>query len=186
MLRTVAAVEQRPWLLLGLVFIATCIFGFLIQAGGSVYLQLRADPIAFQYRTTLSYTSAIVGDGILIPLANVLITSQLVTWRRRPHVAEIGGAMLLGALVTAFVHLYQAANDLLNWTMTAPYRWTGLGYEHAAFMFAELSFVFFFWGQVALVGKENPRAILSQRVAFVILCGALFLRLLFADYGYIR
>ena len=42
MLRTVAAVEQRPWLLLGLVFIATCIFGFLIQAGGSVYLQLRA------------------------------------------------------------------------------------------------------------------------------------------------
>ena len=184
MLRTVAAVEQRPWLLLGLVFIATCIFGFLIQAGGSVYLQLRADPIAFQYRTTLSYTSAIVGDGILIPLANVLITSQLVAWRRRPHVAEIGGAMLLGALVTAFVHLYQAANDLLNWTMTAPYRWTGLGYEHAAFMFAELSFVFFFWGQVALVAKENPRAILSHRIVLVALCGLAFLRLVFTDYGY--
>src|SRR3989441_4531315 len=121
MLRTVAAVEQRPWLLLGLVFIATCIFGFLIQAGGSVYLQLRADPIAFQYRTTLSYTSAIVGDGILIPLANVLITSQLVTWRRRPHVAEIGGAMLLRALVTALVPLYHAADDLLHFAMTAPH-----------------------------------------------------------------
>src|SRR5437870_6621828 len=152
MLRTVAAVEQRPWLLLGLVFIATCIFGFLIQAGGSVYLQLRADPIAFQYRTTLSYTSAIVGDGILIPLANVLITSQLVTWRRRPHVAEIGGAMLLGALVTAFVHLFQAANDRLEWAMTAPYRLTGLGYGHGAVLFAELSAGVWLWGQVALVG----------------------------------
>src|SRR2546425_11557464 len=139
MLRTVAAVEQRPWLLLGLVFIATCIFGFLIQAGGSVYLQLRADPIAFQYRTTLSYTSAIVGDGILIPLANVLITSQLVTWRRRPHVAEIGGAMLLGALVTPFLHLYQAANDPPNSTMNAPYPPARLRYEHAGFMFAQPS-----------------------------------------------
>src|SRR2546425_5933305 len=121
MLRTVAAVEQRPWLLLGLVFIATCIFGFLIQAGGSVYLQLRADPIAFQYRTTLSYTSAIVGDGILIPLANVLITSQLVTWRRRPHVAEIGGGVLLGAPVPALLPPYPAADDLPHWAMTAPH-----------------------------------------------------------------
>ena len=186
MLRTVAAVEQRPWLLLALVFMTTCVFGFLIQAAGSAYLWLRADPIAFQYRTTLSYTSAIVGDGILIPLVNVFITSQLVLWRRTPRVAEIAGAMLLGALVTGFVHLYQAANDLLNWTMTAPYRWSGLGYDHAAFMFAELSFVFFFWGQVALVAKENPRAILSHRIALVVLCGLAFLRLVFADYGYIR
>src|SRR2546428_8615280 len=110
MLRTVAAVEQRPWLLLGLVFIATCIFGFLIQAGGSVYLQLPADPIAFQYRTTLSYTSAIVGDGILIPLANVLITRQLVAWRRRPPVAGICGAMPPRPIATGVVHLYQLAD----------------------------------------------------------------------------
>src|SRR5438445_9277242 len=98
MLRTVAAVEQRPWLLLGLVFAATCTFGFLIQAAGSAYLWLRADPIAFQYKTTLSYTSAIVGDGILIPLVNVFITGQLVIWRRQPRAAEIAGALLVGAL----------------------------------------------------------------------------------------
>ena len=82
------------------------------------------------------------------------------------------------------MHLYQAANDLLNWTMLAPYRWTGLGYEHAAFMFAELSFVFFFWGQVGLVARDQPRAIFSGRVLFVLLCGLAFLRLVFGDYGY--
>src|SRR3989442_11247654 len=135
MLRTVAAVEQRPWLLLGLVFIATCIFGFLIQAGGSVYLQLRADPIAFQYRTTLSYTSAIVGDGILIPLANVLITSQLVTWRRRPHVAEIGGAVLHGAPPTPFLHPSHTADSPLNWSMTHPHPCSGPRDTHPALMF---------------------------------------------------
>jgi hypothetical protein len=184
LLRTVSAVEQRPWLLLGLVFFATVFFGFVVQAAGNVYLNWRADPIVSQYRSTLTYTSAVIGDGILIPLVNVFMTSQLSLWRRRPRVSEIAGALLLSAAITVFVHLYQAVNALLNWTMVKPYEWTALGYYHAAFMFTEISFVLFFWGQVALVVKESPRAALSHRVAFAFLCGALFLRLLFADYGY--
>ncbi len=184
MLRTVGAVEERPWVVLALVYVATLVFGFIIQAAGSAYVRWAADPLVLQYRTTLSYTSAIVGDAVLIPLVNVFITGQLLVWRRRPRSAEIAGAIMGGALLTLFVHLYQAANALLNWTMTAPYRWTPLGYLHAAFMFAELSFVIFFWGQVALLAKERPRAILSQRVLLVLLCGLIFLRLLLGDYGY--
>jgi hypothetical protein len=186
MLRTVSVVEQRPWLLLACVFGATVFFGFIVQAAGNVYLNWRSDPLVSEYRATLSYTSAVVGDGFIVPLANVFITSQLVAWRRRPRAAEIVGAILGAGVITVVVHLYQALNALLNWTMVKPFEWTALGYYHALFMWTELSFVLFFWGQVALVGKENPRAILSQRVAFVILCVALFLRLLFADYGYIR
>jgi len=163
MLRTVARVEERPWLLLGLVFGVTCFFGFIVQAAGSAWLRWQDDPIAANYRTTLSYTSALIGDALLIPLVNVFLG---------------------GALMTAIVHLYQAANALLNWTMTQPYRWSGIGYEHAAFMWAEISLVLFFWGQVALVAKERPRAILSHRVLLVILCGLAFLRLVFGDYGY--
>lgn len=185
MLRTVWAVEQRPWLLLACVFFATLFFGFMVQAAGNVYLNWRADPIVSEFRATLSYTSAVIGDGLLIPLANVFMTSQLVAWRRVPRLGEIVGAVLGAGVITVGVHLYQAVNVLLNWTMTRPFEWTAFGYYHALFMWAELSFVLFFWGQVALVGKENPRAILSQRIAFVVLCVALFLRLLFADYGYI-
>jgi len=185
MLRTVSAVEQRAWLLLAVVFFATWFFGFIVQAAGNVYLNWRADPIVSEFRTTLTYTSAVVGDGLLIPLANVSMTSQLFAWRRKPRIAEIVGAVLGAGVLTLAVHLYQAVNALLNWTMTRPFEWTPLGYYHAAFMWVELTFVVFFWGQVALVGKENPRAILSQRIAFVVLCVALFLRLLFADYGYI-
>jgi len=44
--------------------------------------------------------------------------------------------------------------------------------------------VLFFWGQVAMVARETPRAILSHRIVFVALCGLAFLRLVFADYGY--
>jgi hypothetical protein len=180
------AVEQHPWRLLAVVFLTTAFFGFLINALGNVYLRWRMDPIVTEYRATLSYTSAVIGDGILIPLVNVFMTSQLALWRRRPNVREIGGPVLGGALITAAAHLYQATQNLRNWTMTQPWDWTPLGYYHALFMWAEISFVLFFWGQMALMAKENPRAILSYRIALMFVCGGLFLRLLFADYGYIN
>jgi len=170
LLRTVAAVYQpRPWFLLASVFCLTLLFGFIIQAAGSLYLRWTADPIILHYRTTLSYTSAIVGDAFLLPIVNLFIVSQLALWRRRPRVAEITGAVLGGAVITVAVHLYQATHALLNWTMTQPYSWT---------------LVLFFWGQVAQVAREQPRAIFSHRVAIVVLCSLFFLRLLLGDYGY--
>ncbi len=184
MLRTVAAFEQRRWLLVASVFFATLLLGFVIQAAGSAYLRWTADPIVLKYRTTLSYTSALLGDAFLVPLVNVFATSQLLQWRRQPRLAEVAGALLGAAVLTIGVHLFQAANALLNWTMLAPYSWTPLGYFHAAFMWAELSLVLFFWGQVALVAKEQPRAIFSHRILMVVLCSIVFLRLLLGDYGY--
>src|ERR1043166_6062935 len=116
---------------------------FTPQAAASLYLRWTADPIVLHYRTTLSYTSAIVGDAFLLPMVNLFIVSQLALWRRRPHAAEVTGALLLGGVLTVAVHLYQATHALLNWTMTQPYSWTPLGYVHAAFMFSELSLVLF-------------------------------------------
>lgn len=184
MLRTVALVPQRPWVLLATVFLATLFFGFVVQAAGSAYLRWTADPIVLHYRTTLSYTSALVGDAFVLPILNVFITQQLLDWRRRAAFGEVAGAMLLAAVLTVGVHLFQAANALLNWTMPVPYSWTPLGYVHAGFMFAELSLVLFFWGQVARVARERPRAILSHRILIVALCMLLFMRLLLGDYGY--
>ncbi len=184
MLRAVAAVEERPWLALGAVFLATLLLGFAVPAAGSIYLRWTEDPIAYSYRTTLSYTSAVVGDAFLLPLVNVLISAQLWEWRRRPHPSEIALSMFVGGGLTVAVQLYQAANALLNWTMPAPYSWTPLGYVHDGFLFAELSFVIFFWGQVGLVARDQPRAIFSRRILFVVLCSLVFLRLLLGDYGY--
>ncbi len=184
MLRTFTLAEERRWPLLGAVFTATLFFGFLVPAAGSFYLRWTSDPIDLQYRTTLSYTSALIGDAILLPLVNVLIAAQLWDWRRRPRMSEIVLSVLAGAAITVGVHVYQAANAILNWTMMAPYAWTPLGYVHAAFMCAEISLVIFFWGQVGLVARDQPRAIFSRRILLVLLCGLAFLRLVFGDYGY--
>src|SRR5207248_577522 len=123
-----------------------------------VYLRMHNDPLVLQYRATLSYTSAVVGDGVLIPLVNVFMTGQLALWRRRPALSEVALSVLGGALITGVVHLYQALNDLTNWTMTAPFEWTSMGYYHAAFMWAEISCVLFFWRQVARAARDSPRA----------------------------
>jgi hypothetical protein len=184
MLRTVTFVEERRWTALMGVFTVTLFFGFLVQAAGSLYLRWTADPIDLTYRTTLSYTSALLGDAILLPLANVFIVAQLLDWRRKPHASELALSLLAGAGITVGVHLYQAANALLNWTMMAPYAWTPLGYVHAGFMFSEISLVLFFWGQVGLVAREQPRALFSRRIALVVLCSLVFLRLVLGDYGY--
>ena len=40
-------------------------------------------------------------------------------------------------------------------------------------------------GQVAMVAKERPRAILSHRILLVVLCGLPFLRSVFADHAYL-
>lgn len=185
MLRTVAFAEERRWLLLVTVFALTVLFGFAIPASASAYLRWTGDPIVTTYRTTLSYTSAIVGDALILPLVNILITSQLWEWRRRPRLGELVAAIASGALLTGAVHLYQAANAILNWTMMAPYAWTPIGYVHAGFMFAELTFVTLFWGQVGLVAREQPRRVFSRRIFFVVLCSLVFLRLLLGDYGYL-
>ncbi|MBI2774207.1 MAG: hypothetical protein HYX56_06940 [Chloroflexi bacterium] len=185
MLRTVAFAEERPRALFAVVFFLTLVFGFVIQAAGSAYLRWTSDPIVTTYKTTLSYTSALIGDAILLPLVNVFMTGQLWEWRRRARRSEIVLSLVAGAAATVVVHLYQAANAMLNWTMMAPYAWTPLGYTHAVFMFAELSFVFFFWGQVGLVARDQPRALFTRRILFTVLCSLVFLRLLLGDYGYV-
>lgn len=167
------------------VALATYFFGFLVNALGSAFLEARQDPLVVHYKDTLQYTSAIVGDGFLIPIANVLVVSQLLQWRRAPRRREVLGALAFGALLTLVVHAYQALNALVNWTMPHPYSWTVLGYTHALFMGTELSLLAFFWSQAALVARLDRRAALHPRLLFVVLCMLIFLRLLLSDYGYI-
>lgn len=184
MLRIFITYRPHPWALIAMVALSTLLLGFVTQAAGSLYLRWTDDPITLSYKTTLSYTSALIGDAILLPIVNTFIFMQLSAWKRRPHLAEVIPAILGGGALTIGVHLYQAANELLNWTMTQPYAWSPLGYVHAAFMFTELSLVLFFWGQVAQVTRDEPQAIFSHRILIVVLSSLFFLRLLLGDYGY--
>ncbi len=182
--RAMTFAEERPTAALFVVAILTFCFGFLLNAVGSAVLEWRRDPLVTHYRDTLDFTSAIVGDGVLIPLANVLVISQLMQWRRAPRAREVFAAVVFGGALTLAVHSYQAMNALVNWTMPRPFTWTVLGYTHGLFMWSELSLLAFFWSQAALLARLDRRAALHPRLLFVLICMSVFMRLLLADYGY--
>jgi hypothetical protein len=184
-LRAVSVADNRPFFALTLVGLATWLFGFMLNAVGSILLGWRADPLVTGYRDTLEFTSAIVGDGLLLPFVNAVIVGQLLQWRRSVRAREVIAATWVGAIMTLWVHLYQATNAIVNWTMPQPFYWTVLGYTHALFMWAELSLLAFFWIHAAAIARVAPREALRPRLLFVALCLAAFARLLLADYGYI-
>jgi hypothetical protein len=122
----------RPLLLA--VGIGTLGFGFLAGALLNVFLWIIQDPLAAHFRTSLTYPSAILGDGLVLPLVNMLAATFL--WRERwvltPTTRRL--ALLGGTAVTMAFHIYQASHGLVNWTMPEPWHWNLLGLYHATYM----------------------------------------------------
>jgi hypothetical protein len=163
--------------------VVTLIVAFGIQAAVNYWLLRHRSPLVLEYRATLGYSSAVIGDGLLMPIINVLIASNLMDWRRDIRLRSFWPAPVISALVTATVHWYQASHDLVNWTMPRPYRWTGMGYYHATFMFAELTLIVYFLAHTLWkLRTEGIGSISPRRVGLVLLGISLFCDLLMRDY----
>ena len=131
------------------VFGLTSVAAFWINAAGHAWMLWRRNPLVREYKATLQYRSALVGDSVLLPLVNVLLDRQLDAWGdglrpgqfRRDRLAR---SLLVGAGLTAVVHAYQAAQGLTNWTMPRPWRWNALGYYHAVYMASQFTLLAYF------------------------------------------
>lgn len=163
--------------------IGTLIVAFGIQAAINVWLLWHDTMLVVRYRATLGYQSAVFGDGMLIPMVNVIIASLLLDWRRSIRLRSFLPALALSALVTGTVHWYQASRGLVNWTMPQPYHWTVVGYYHAAFMFGELSLVAYFLAHTLWkLRTEGLPGISVRRVGFILVGLSLFCDLLLRCY----
>lgn len=92
--------------------------------------------------TVFSYYSGIVGDCVLIPVANLgayVVLRQLwpnVRWQRLPLYVALG-------LITAFgAFLAQAGLGVVNWSMPSPFHWSAVGRFHFIVMWAEISYLY--------------------------------------------
>ena len=92
--------------------------------------------------TVFSYLSGVIGDGVLIPFANLgayLVLRQLfplIRWRRLPLYIALG-------FMTAFAcFLGQAGLQIVNWSMPAPYTWSPVGEFHFFVMWSELTYLY--------------------------------------------
>ena len=172
--------DRGGLLLIGAVGVATLVLGLGAGALLNLYLVATNDPLVHELRTVLSFKSAILGDGLVLPLVNMLATAYILKHRQRVSRYLVFAAVTFGSVVTAYVHVIQATNDLVNWSMPTAWHWNGVGLLHAVYMLAVVSLLWLFLLVVIKVA-ERPTAV--PREASLVVAGVIFfLFLLRTDY----
>jgi len=177
------------------IFGATSVSAFWVNAAGHAWMLWRGNPLVRDYKATLTYRSALLGDSTLLPLVNVLLDRQLDAWGGGPRGGPRGGrsgrirrrrlvrSVLAGIGMTLAIHIYQAAQGLTNWTMPRPWRWNTLGYYHALYMASNATLVAYFCAAAAARARANGlRVLFTRRLAAALVCFAAWAALLYKDY----
>ena len=155
-----------------------------VSGGTNVVMLLTKHPLIKKHRPTLTFRSAIIGDGVILPIVNVLIMRSLVRWNPRLGSTPAAIAIAGGSAISLLFHLVQGRQGMVNWTMTRPWRWNWLGYYHFVFMATQFSFMALY---VAELVKRMRRGELdaSQKrdLALIAASMALFGVLLATDYS---
>jgi hypothetical protein len=159
--------------------VATFFFGFAAPAALNAYWLLTNFSFVHQFRSSLSYTSAIFGDGIILPIVNMLIASFLLQHQKAARESK-GTALGLGIAITLFFHVNQAVNGIVNWAMPTPWHWNFLGVWHAAYMLAVASFISLFY--LVTVPYSKKEHCLPKELFLVTFGIVLFFVLLRLDY----
>jgi len=159
---------------------ATFFFGFGAVALLNIYLFAIHSPLVLQLRNSLNYISSILGDGIILPVVNMLVISNFFKYQALIGRLTVILSLLLGLLITLYFHVTQAVQGLVNWTMPKPWEWNFLGIWHALYMFAVTSLISLFY--IVLVRTIWKYKRLSRVVVLVTLGIVLFLILFRLDY----
>ncbi len=160
--------------------LATFFFGFGVAAILNIYLISVNSPLVTKLRSSLSFKSSIYGDGILLPIVNMVMVAFLYKKKEFVNKKTLRLAFVGGLLITAYFHISQAIQGLVNWSMPTPWHWNFLGLWHALYMFFVTSLIILFY-TVALLSFRNQRKI-DWQVYFVTLGIGFFLLLLKFDY----
>ncbi len=84
--------------------VATFVFGFGAGAALNLYLIVVRSPLTTEFRGSLNYVSSVVGDGIVLPIVNMVIVSFLLSHRESIDGTTVTLAVGLG-IVIAFTLL---------------------------------------------------------------------------------
>ncbi|GEM_PF-673741 len=172
-------VDRRVYLVLG-IGVATCFFGFIAGAIANMYLASVNSPLVTQFRATLSYKSAVFGDGILLPIVNMVIMVFLLRHWKFVKKGTIQAALFFGICITTYFHVTQAMEGIINWTMPEPWQWNALGVWHGVYMLFVTSFLSLFY--LVLLKVIKKKRIIPKEAAIVTIGIAIFLVLLRLDY----
>lgn len=159
---------------------ATFFFGFGGPAILNLYLLAINSPLVLQFRSSLMFISAIIGDGIILPVVNIVAVSFLLRHKELVNRLRVILSLIFGLSITAYFHIVQATYSLVNWSMPKPWEWNFIGAWHAVYMFSVATFLSFFYIILVIAFKRNKRPI--REAVFVSLGLLSFFILLGLDY----
>lgn len=181
--KVIAKVVNDPVRLVLLIGAETFFFGFALGGIINAYLLYRDSPLVEAFRGTLTFKSAIIGDGIILPIVNMVIAAFLIANKEYITKRILRSAVISSILITSAFHLIQARYGFINWSMPEPWHWNGLGLLHASYM----SFVIFLISLFFITsGRIKQKTGLSPEEGKIVSGGIIiFLILLAIDYGLI-
>lgn len=161
--------------------LATFFFGFGAGAVLNLYLISINSPLVTDLRSSLSFRSAIFGDGIILPIVNMIIVSVLLKNKSYLSKRILIWALAVGLLITSYFHIDQATSNLVNWAMPTPWHWNLLGLWHAIYMLSVATLISLFF-LVSLKMNHKGKGLLLSVLAVI---GGLviFFILLGTDYS---
>ena len=160
--------------------IATFFFGFGGPAILNLYLLAVNSALVLQFRSSLTYTSSILGDGIILPIVNMFAVLGLFKNQELIGRLPVILSLFFGLLITAYFHVVQGAQGLINWSMPKPWQWNFLGVWHAFYMFTVSSLIILFY--IVLTLNIAKRKRITKEAVLVTLGIVLFIILLRLDY----
>ena len=170
------------------VLVATALATFAaalgVSGGTNVWMLAIRHPLIKQHRPTLTFRSALIGDGILLPIISALMMKSFVKWQPRIGSRESLASITGGSAIALMFHIAQGRGGLVNWTMTRPWRWNLLGYYHFIYMSTQFSYmILYFWLLAGRFAKGEIGAKQKRDVAIIAACLVGFGVLLATDYA---
>lgn len=136
--------------------LATFFFGFGAGALLNLYLLAIKSPLVLNFRSSLNFVSSIFGDGIILPLVNMLIARFIFNNLGLVNKINVFAGVVFGLIITFYFYITQAIKGLANWSMPAPWHWNFLGVWHFFYMLAVASLISFYTLLlIKKIGKEK-------------------------------
>jgi hypothetical protein len=177
-------VKKNNCKIIWLTGLATFFFGFGAAALLNIYLYAVRSPLVLNFRSSLNFISSILGDGLVLPVVNMLIVSHLVSNHKYVSKLTIILGSLMGLLITIYFHVTQAMKGLVNWSMPTPWHWNLLGLWHFFYMLSVTSLLSFYFVVSILEIRQNKK--LPKNFIVVVLGIIFFLTLLKLDYANVK
>lgn len=166
------------------IIIISLLLNWLVQLVYYLY-KVRKNPTAFgSHRTLLDYYTGYIGDGIILPILNVLIFFLLSSLNFPLDNLIISLSVGMGILANFLVHYFQGKKGLTNWSMPEPFEWNFAGKWHMISFPIQASYIAVFLNILFFKNEIIDRTGQISMIFAVFALMFLFIVLFVKDYAF--